>query len=1229
MPNPLHSLLKKRILVIDGAMGSLIQKYGLDEAGFRGETFKDHPCDLKNNSDVLSITQPKIIREIHEQYLKAGADIIETNTFGATAIAQADYQLENAVYTINRRAAEIARRAADAFSAQTPDKPRFVAGALGPTNRTASISADVNDPASRSVSFDQLVTAYGEQIRGLIDGGVDLFLIETIFDTLNAKAAVFALRQCLQETGKSFPVMISGTLSDQTGRTLSGQTIEAFWISLAHADPLAFGLNCGLGAKEIRPYLTELSGLLPCHTICYPNAGLPNALGEFDQSPEQMAEWVDVFAKEGLLNIIGGCCGTTPDHINAIVQTVAGRLPRRPAAKTPIPAFSGLEPLKITSETNFVNIGERTNVTGSLKFARLIKNGDYEAALSVARQQVEAGAQIIDVNMDEAMIDAKAAMVQFLNLIASEPDIARVPVMIDSSQWEVIEAGLKCVQGKPIVNSISLKEGEKTFRAQAQKIRQYGAATVVMAFDEQGQADTKERKIEICSRAYAILTNELGFPPQDIIFDPNIFAVATGMAEHNNYAVDFIEATTVIKQTLPHCLVSGGVSNISFSFRGNNIVREAMHAVFLYHAIKAGMDMGIVNAGMIAVYDEIPKDLLERVEDVILNRRADATERLIRLAENLKGQSSKQDNQPDLSWRKESVEQRLKHAMIKGIIEYIELDTEEARQKYTRPLQVIEGPLMDGMNVVGRLFGEGKMFLPQVVKSARVMKKAVAYLQPFIEKEKTSCEENREGAGKILMATVKGDVHDIGKNIVGVVLACNNFTILDLGVMVPRQTILETAVKENVDIIGLSGLITPSLDEMVQIAKEMERRGLRLPLLIGGATTSAQHTAVKISPEYSGPAIHVKDASLSVGVCRALMDPAQKARFLRETEALYAKLRREHTRRQSMQTVVSLKTARENKPRINWRAKDIVRPARLGIHLLDPVDLNEVKDYIDWSPFFLAWGMKGKYPNILRHKTLGPEATRLFQDAQDLLKKIVQDRLLRAKAVYGLFPANSVDDDIEIYTDEDRHAVWTVLHTLRQQTLRSRQPCHALADFIAPKDSGLKDYIGAFALTTGLGIQSVLRRYEARHDDYHGIMLKALADRLAEALAEYLHLRVRKDFWGYAPQEQPDLEALIRCRYRGIRPAPGYPACPDHTEKAVLFWLLKAAEHTGISLTEHYAMDPAASICGLYFAHPEARYFSIHAIASDQVEDYARRKHMSVDEVKKWLAPYLVGRESV
>ncbi len=1219
-PNhPLHSLLGQRIIILDGALGTMIQRYKLDEAAYRGSQFQDHNVDLKGNNDLLSITQPEIIEEIHTAYLEAGADIIETNTFGANPISLGDYQMSGLTYDLNLASAKIAKKAVKDFALKTPEKAYYVAGAIGPTNRMASMSHDVNDPGARAVTFDQLTEAYFRQIRGLIDGGVDLLLVETIFDTLNAKAALYAIGAYCDSECKPIPVMISGTITDASGRMLSGQTTEAFWVSIAHTNPLMVGLNCALGAEAMRPYVGHLSKLAPCYVSCYPNAGLPNALGEYDQSPQEMALRIKEMAQAGYLNVVGGCCGTTPEHIKAIVDAVAGVTPRKIPEISRRTAFSGLEPLNVTSVTNFINIGERTNVAGSKKFARLIREENYEEALSVARQQVEAGAQIIDVNMDEAMLDSKEAMVKFLNLIAVEPDIARVPVMIDSSDWLVIEAGLQCVQGKAIVNSISLKEGKAVFCKQAREIKRYGAAVVIMAFDKKGQADTKERKIGICNRAYDILTEEVGFPSGDIIFDPNIFAVATGIEEHNDYALDYIEATRALKEAHPHCLISGGVSNISFSFRGNNTVREAMHSAFLFHAIQAGMDMGIVNAGMITVYDQIPRELLNLIEDVLFNRKGDATERLVAYAQTVDSKSAKPVE--DLEWRKQPVAGRLSHAMIKGVADHIDEDVEEARKETERPLDVIEGPLMDGMNKVGDLFGEGKMFLPQVVKSARVMKKAVSYLQPFIEDEK---EGSRKSAGKILMATVKGDVHDIGKSIVGVVLACNNFEIIDMGVMAPCEKILEAARRENVDMIGLSGLITPSLDEMVHVAAEMERQGFDIPLLIGGATTSANHTAVKIAPAYHGPVVHLKDASRSVGDCRKLMDEALKAELIKETAAEYDRLRAEHENRQSAKRYATIDEARAKGMKTDWASAQIVKPSFLGVKVSKDVSLKDITPRIDWSPFFMAWELKGKYPNIFKDPKIGEEAKKLFDDAQVMLQEIVDQKLLTAKAVLGFFPVNSVRDDIEVYTDDTREEVKMIFHTLRQQVAKfDSKPYYALSDFIAPRETGVKDYLGGFAVTTGVGLTELVARYKSEHDDYKGIMATALADRLAEAFAERMHELVRKKFWGYASDENLDEEAFLQCRYRGIRPAPGYPACPDHTEKSLLFDLLGVEKNTGITLTENYAMIPASSVSGIYFAHPESKYFWLGNICRDQVEDYAARKGMEVKEVEKWLSPYL------
>ena len=1384
-------------------MGTMIQRYDLTEADYRGDRFRDWPHDLKGNNDLLSLTRPDIIQAIHKQYLDAGADIIETNTFSSTTIAMADYRMEELAYELNYESARIAKEVAVELTRQNPDKPRFVAGAMGPTNRTASLSPDVNNPAYRAVTFDDLVDAYYGQVAGLVEGGADVLLIETIFDTLNAKAALFAVDKYFAEhptpgRSGSLPIMISGTITDASGRTLSGQTTEAFLYSLSHLPLLSIGLNCALGAELMRPYVQTLAKESPFFTSAYPNAGLPNEFGEYDQTPDEMAEQMEGFIRDSFVNIVGGCCGSTPDHIRAIAQAAAKYPPRQRPEPEPYQKLSGLEPLKITEQTNFLNVGERTNVTGSKKFARLIKEGNYEEALSIARGQVEGGAQVIDVNMDEGMLDSVEAMTTFLNLIAAEPDIARVPIMVDSSKWEVIEAGLKCVQGKAIVNSISLKEGEEAFIERANLVKRYGAAAVVMAFDETGQADSYERRIQICERAYRILVDKVQFAPQDIIFDPNILTVATGIEEHNNYAVDFINATRWIKENLPLAKVSGGVSNVSFSFRGNDVVREAIHSAFLYHAIRAGLDMGIVNAGQLEVYDSIPKDLLERCEDVLLNRRDDATERLVDFAETVKAKGK--EIVKDESWRLESVQERLKHALVKGITDYIDEDTEEARQQVERPLHVIEGPLMDGMNVVGDLFGAGKMFLPQVVKSARVMKKAVAYLFPFIEAEKapkppkgvlhyqtadpilygllkdfaltnrkypTQAEEivwnaisgkklegykfrrqhiigayiadfvclkqhliieidglihqlpeneasdnertawlkkegfsvirftNHEvttqldsvldriltelkappsgagGAGRILMATVKGDVHDIGKNIVGVVLGCNNYEIIDMGVMVPTQKILDAAREHNVDIIGLSGLITPSLDEMVSVAKEMERQKFTIPLLIGGATTSRTHTAVKIDPHYSGPVIHVLDASRSVPVAGRLVSDTEgtKEEIFREIKAEYAKLREEHARRRQEKASLSIAKARDNRAPIDWKAFEPTKPQFLGNRYFEDYDLAELAKYIDWTPFFQTWQLSGKYPAIFEDAVVGDEAKKLFDDANQLLGEIIDKKLLKAKAVVGFYPANSADDDVLLHEfDEEirdiacerhgshQHIEYRPLtpvggkegltsplsaihnehglaeapygglgafHFLRQQNQKAPGlPNYCLSDFVAPLESGRDDYMGAFAVTAGIGIESLLEKYERDHDDYNSIMVKALADRLAEAFAERMHERVRKEFWPYAANEKLSNEELVKEKYQGIRPAPGYPACPDHTEKGTLFDLLDAGK-IGIELTESYAMYPASSVSGFYFANPEAKYFPVGKINKDQVLDYAVRKDMPVEEVERWLSPVL------
>ncbi len=1213
----LESVLKERIVVMDGAMGTMIQQHTLEEADFRGKRFADHSCDVKGNNDLLSITQPKIIQSIHQAYMDAGADIIETNTFNSNIISMADYKMESVAYELNVAGAQVAREAVKAVMAKDPSRPRFVAGSMGPTNRTASMSPDVNDPAFRAVTFTELENAYYEQVRGLMDGGSDLLLVETIFDTLNSKAALFAIDRYCQEQQRSLPIMVSVTITDQSGRTLSGQMIEAFWNSVSHANVLSVGINCALGAKQMRPYIEELASIAPVYISCYPNAGLPNAFGGFDETPERMGEDLRDFATNGWLNIVGGCCGSTPDHIQAIAQAVSDVAPHSPGTVAPLTRLSGLEAISIKPEANFMNIGERTNVTGSPKFAKLILNEQFEEALAIARQQVEGGAQIIDVNMDEGMLDSEKAMVHFLHLIASEPDICRVPIMIDSSKWSVIEAGLQCIQGKGVVNSISLKEGEDQFREHARAIKRYGAAVVVMAFDETGQADTMERKVEICTRAYNILTKEVGLPAQDIIFDPNILTVATGIEEHNNYAVNFIEATRQIKATLPHCKVSGGVSNISFSFRGNNFVREAMHTAFLYHAVKAGLDMGIVNAGQLGVYEEIPKDLLELVEDVLLNRREDATERLVTFAETVK-QGGKVVVK-DEAWRKGTVQERLSHALVKGIVEHIDLDVEEALQSYDKPLHIIEGPLMDGMNIVGELFGSGKMFLPQVVKSARVMKKAVAYLLPLMEKEKTGSSAQ----GKILMATVKGDVHDIGKNIVGVVLGCNNYEIIDLGVMVPCAKILERAREEKVDMIGLSGLITPSLDEMVHNAKEMAREGFDIPLLIGGATTSKAHTAVKIAPGYKEPVVHVLDASLAVNVVRQLLNEEGKGAFIEKVRQQQADSREAHAKKKTTKKLLSIDQARARRTEIDWKSAEIAQPNFLGTRVIDDMPLSDLVSVIDWTPFFQTWELKGRYPKIFDDAIVGDKAKELFDDAQKLLQEIVDKKLLTAKGVYGFFPANSVDDDIHVYADESRTKVRTTFYTLRQQMEKLKGDAnYALADFIAPQSSGLKDYISGFAVTAGLGIQAICERFEKDHDDYNSIMTKALADRLAEAFAEWLHREARKE-WGYGKDENLSNEELIQEAYQGIRPAPGYPASPDHTEKETLFTLLDAEKHTGITLTESYAMFPAASVSGLYFSHPQAKYFGVGKINKDQVTDYAARKNMDLSVIERWLSPNL------
>lgn len=1215
----LKQQLAQRIMVLDGGMGTMIQSYKLEEEDYRGSRFADWPCDLKGNNDLLVLSKPAVIREIHDAYLAAGADILETNTFNATSIAMSDYQMERLSAEINFEAARLARACADAWTAKTPDRPRYVAGVLGPTNRTCSISPDVNDPAYRNVTFNQLVEAYRESTRALVEGGSDIIMIETVFDTLNAKAAVYAVQTEMEALGVALPLMISGTITDASGRTLSGQTTEAFYNSLRHAEPLSFGLNCALGPDELRQYVAELSRIAEGYVTAHPNAGLPNAFGEYDLDAEVMAQQIGEWATAGFLNIIGGCCGTTPQHIAAMVAAVEGVAPRQLPTIPVACRLSGLEPLNITAESLFVNVGERTNVTGSAKFKRLIKEEKYNEALEVALQQVQSGAQIIDINMDEGMLDAEAAMVRFLNLIAGEPDIARVPIMIDSSKWEVIEKGLQCIQGKGIVNSISMKEGEAAFIHHARQVRRYGAAMVVMAFDEVGQADTRARKIEICRRAYRILTEQVGFPPEDIIFDPNIFAVATGIDEHNNYAMDFIGACEDIKRELPHAMISGGVSNVSFSFRGNDPVREAIHAVFLYYAIRKGMDMGIVNAGQLAIYDDLPAELREAVEDVILNRRDDGTERLLALAEKYRGGKSDGSQEKQLAeWRSWDVVKRLEYSLVKGITEFIEQDTEEARQQVPRPIEVIEGPLMSGMNVVGDLFGEGKMFLPQVVKSARVMKQAVAYLEPFIEASKEAGRSN----GKIVLATVKGDVHDIGKNIVGVVLQCNNYEIIDLGVMVPGEKILKTAREVNADIIGLSGLITPSLDEMVNMAKEMERQGFTLPLLIGGATTSKAHTAVKIEQHYSGPTVYVQNASRTVGVVSSLLSSTLKEDFVARTRKEYETVRIQHARKKPRTPPVSLQAARDNATSIDWESYTPPVPHRPGVSQVE-ASIETLRNYIDWTPFFMTWSLAGKYPRIMEDEVVGEEAQRLFADANAMLDKLSQQSLLKPRGVVGIFPANRVGDDIHLYSDERRDEILCVSHHLRQQTEKTDFANYCLADFVAPKSSGKADYLGAFAVTGGLEEDALAEAYDRQHDDYNKIMVKALADRLAEAFAEYLHERVRKVIWGFAPNENLSNEELIRENYQGIRPAPGYPACPEHTEKAAIWRLLAVEEQTGMKLTESFAMWPGASVSGWYFSHPDSRYFAVAQIQRDQVEDYAARKGMSVMEVERWLAPNL------
>ncbi|MGC8774582.1 MAG: methionine synthase [Chlorobaculum sp.] len=1223
MNDNLYGLIEQRILVLDGAMGTMIQRHGLKEEDFRGERFASHEHPLKGNNDLLVITRPDIIRALHCEFLDAGADIVETCTFNANPISQADYHLQHLTKELNIAAAQVARSAADEYTAKTPDKPRFVAGSIGPTNKTLSMSPEVNDPGFRAVTFQEVVDNYTAQLEGLHEGGVDLLLVETVFDTLNCKAALYAIEEYAAKTGWQVPVMVSGTVVDASGRTLSGQTTEAFWISISHMPSLlSVGLNCALGSKQMRPFIEALSNIAGSYVSVYPNAGLPNEFGEYDDSPEYMAAQIAGFAESGFVNIVGGCCGTTPTHIRAIANAVKNLAPRKRPANEHVLKLSGLEPLVVDETTGFINVGERTNVTGSRKFARLIKEANYDEALSIARQQVENGAQVIDVNLDEGMLDSEKVIVEFLNLIASEPEIAKVPVMIDSSKWAVIENGLRCTQGKSIVNSISLKEGEELFKERARKIMQYGAATVVMAFDEQGQADSLHRRIEICSRAYKILTEEVGFPPEDIIFDPNVLTVATGIDEHNNYALDFIESVRWIKQNLPHAKVSGGISNVSFSFRGNEPVREAMHTAFLYHAIHAGLDMGIVNAAQLGIYEEIDPELLVYVEDVLLNRRDDATERLVAFAETIRDGGEKAEAKT-AEWRNAPVEERLKHALVKGIVDYIDEDTEEARQLYPSPLEVIEGPLMNGMNHIGDLFAEGKMFLPQVVKSARVMKRSVAVLIPYIEEEKAkNCDTSAKA--KVLLATVKGDVHDIGKNIVSVVLACNNFDVIDIGVMMPCDKILDAVVKEKPDVLGLSGLITPSLEEMAHVAKEMERLGMKIPLIIGGATTSKVHTAVKLAPRYpSGAVVHVLDASRSVPVVSNLCNPAQRESYIAALKEEQEAMRKSHAERTAARKYVSLDAARDNRLQIDWETETIDKPAQSGVTVLEDVTVGALRPYIDWTPFFMGWELHGRYPQIFDDAKVGEEAKKLFDDANALLDRIDNEKLLGIKGVAGIFPASSIGDDIFVYADDERMMIRAVLHTLRQQSEKHGEANLALADFVAPRESGVNDWIGCFTVTAGLGIQNLLQEFADAQDDYHRIMTQALADRLAEAFAEMLHEKVRRELWGYAPGEILGSEELIAEKYRGIRPAPGYPACPDHTEKATIFDLLNAEAATGVTLTETFAMNPAASVCGLYFANPASKYFVLGKIGKDQVEDYANRKGLEVGEAEKWLAPAL------
>lgn len=1218
----ISNVLKERILLLDGAMGTMIQRYNLTEDDYRGERFKDHPGDLKGNNDLLSLTRPHVIREIHEAYLEAGSDIIETNTFNATSISQADYQMEALVYEINYESARIASEAAALFSQLNPEKPRFVAGSIGPTNKTTSLSPDVNDPGYRAITFDEMKAAYKEQVKGLVEGGVDLLLVETVFDTLNAKAALMGIEEYLESLGKRIPLMVSGTITDASGRTLSGQTLEAFMHSLNHVELLSIGLNCSLGAREIRPYLEEMAAKASFFTSVHPNAGLPNQFGEYDETPEEMAGFIGDFIDSGFVNIVGGCCGTTPEHIKAFANLAEQGKIRQPAEAVESLSLSGLEALTAYEGSNFINIGERCNVAGSRKFARLIREKKYEETLEIARRQVEDGAQILDINLDDAMLDAEHEMVTFLNLLLAEPEISRVPLMIDSSKFAVIEAGLKCTQGKAVVNSISLKEGEEQFLEHARRIRSYGAAVIVMAFDEQGQADSYERRIEICERAYRLLTEELSFPPGDIIFDPNVLTIGTGMAEHNNYALDFINSTRWIKANLSHAKVSGGISNLSFSFRGNNVVREAIHSVFLYHAIRAGLDMGIVNPGMLQVYDEIPAELLEYTEDLVLNRRPDATERIIAYSATLE-EVEKVEERKDL-WREEPVEERLKHALIKGITEYIEADALEAHKKYGLGLKVIEGPLMDGMNVVGDLFGDGKMFLPQVVKSARVMKRAVATLLPFIEQEKNSGTAGEShSAGKVLLATVKGDVHDIGKNIVGVVLGCNNYEVIDLGVMVPTERILEEAEKQQAEVVGLSGLITPSLEEMIHVAQEMERRQMKQSLLIGGATTSKIHTAVRIEPSYSRPVVHVKDASRSVAVVSALLSPEQEESYSNKVREEYSALRENYADAGREVKYLSLEEARNNSLRLDWEPGMIYTPEQTGLHSLTDFSMEKISRYINWIFFFTTWELRGKFPDIFEHPEYGSEARKLYEDAQEMLQKIIREKWLTANAVYGIFPARSDGDDILVYHEDDPEHIRARFSNLRNQTLKEDgQSNLCLSDFIAPLSSGITDYMGAFAVTAGIGIEKKIKEFEAGHDDYSAIMLKALADRLAEAFTELLHEEIRLRSWGYAAGEKLGMEDLLREKYSGIRPAHGYPACPDHSEKEVLFSLLDAEKH-GIKLTENYSMVPAASVSGLIFAHPESRYFFVGKIGRDQVKDYARRKNLTISQAESLLASNL------